>query len=60
LLKDSPLKDGEDVNALMREMMAEVLEGSFEGELEEESGYTRHDYRNKRPTTAATVSAKFH
>ncbi|MGI6746701.1 MAG: hypothetical protein ACOX4V_00390 [Anaerovoracaceae bacterium] len=44
----------------MREMMAEVLEGSFEGELEEESGYTRHDYRNKRPTTAATVSAKFH
>lgn len=47
LLKDSPLKDGEDVNALMREMMAEVLEGSLDGELEDELGYTRYDYRNK-------------
>lgn len=47
LLKDSPLKDGEDFNALMREMMAQVLEGSLEGELEEELGYTRYDYRNK-------------
>jgi len=47
LLKESPVKDGEDVNALMREMMAEVLEGSLEGELEEELGYTRYDYRNK-------------
>lgn len=47
LLKDSPLKDGEDVNALMREMMTEVLEGSLDGELEEELGYTRYDYRNK-------------
>lgn len=47
LLKDSPIKDGEDVNALMREMMAEVLEGSLDGELEEELGYTRYDYRNK-------------
>ena len=47
LLKGSPLKDGEDVNALMREMMAEVLEGSLDGELEDELGYTRYDYRNK-------------
>jgi len=47
LLKETPLKDGEDVNALMREMMAEVLEGSLEGELDEELGYTRYDYRNK-------------
>ena len=47
LLEDTPLKDGEDVNALMREMMAEVLEGSLQGELDEELGYTRYDYRNK-------------
>jgi len=47
LLKGSPLKDGEDVNALMREMMAEVLESSLDGELEDELGYTRYDYRNK-------------
>lgn len=31
LLNDSSLKGGEDVNALMREMMAEVLEGILEG-----------------------------
>lgn len=47
LLKETPMKDGEDINAFMREMLSEILENSLEGELEEELGYTRYDYRNK-------------
>ena len=47
LMKDSPIKDGNDVNALMREMLAQVLENGLEGELDEELGYTKYDYRNK-------------
>ena len=47
LLQETPIKDGNDINALMREMMAEVLNGSLEGELEEELGYSKYDYRNK-------------
>lgn len=47
LMKDTPIKDGNDVNALMREMMAQVLENGLEGELDDELGYTKYDYRNK-------------
>ena len=46
-LKDNPLKDGNDINALMRDLMAEILEGSLDAELEEELGYSRYDYKNK-------------
>ncbi len=47
LLKASPIKDGADVNELMREMMAEVLNVGLEGELDDELGYSRYDYKNK-------------
>lgn len=47
LMKDSPVKDGNDVNALMREILSQVLEGSLEGELEGELGYSKYDSSNK-------------
>ena len=46
-LKDNPVKNGTDVNALMREMMAVILEGSLDGEMDEELGYSKYDFRNK-------------
>ena len=46
-LKEHPVKDGSDVNALMREMMSVVLEEALDGELGEELGYSRYDYKNK-------------
>lgn len=46
-LKENPVRDGSDVNALMREMMSIVLEGALDGELEEELGYSKYDYKNK-------------
>lgn len=37
------IKDGTDVNAIMRDMMSVILEGT----LDEELGYSKYDYRNK-------------
>lgn len=37
----------EDVQDLFKDMVAMTLEGGLEGELDEELGYTKYDYRNK-------------
>ena len=39
------VKDGTDVNAIMRDMMSVILEGALDEELDEELGYTKYDYR---------------
>ena len=41
------VKDGTDVNTIMRDMMSIILEGAVDEELDEELGYSRYDYRNK-------------
>lgn len=46
-LKENPVKNGTDVNALIREMMSVILEGSLDGEMDEELGYSKYDFRNK-------------
>ena len=44
---DISVKNGTDVNAIMRDMMSVILEGALDEELNEELGYSRYDYRNK-------------
>lgn len=46
-LKENPVKDGKDVNSIMREMMSVILEGTLDGELDDELGYSKYDYKNK-------------
>jgi len=46
-LKENPIKDGSDINDLVKELIAQVLENSLEGELDDELGYTKYDYKNK-------------
>ena len=46
-LKSVEVKDPAELQKLIKEMMRQVVESSLEGELEEELGYTRYDYRNK-------------
>ena len=46
-LKENPVKNGTDVNGLMREIISVILEGSLDGEMEEELGYSKYDFRNK-------------
>ncbi len=52
---DISIKDGTDVNSIMRDMMSVLLEGALDEELDEELGYSKYDYRNKKQTTAETV-----
>ena len=44
---DISIKDGTDVNAIMRDMMSVLLEGVLDQELDEELGCAKYDYRNK-------------
>lgn len=48
LLRETPLKDGQDLNNIMREIIAEIVNGSLEGELDDELGYDRYDTQNKK------------
>ncbi len=42
---DVSIKDGTDVNAVMRDMMSVLLEGVPDQELDEELGYSKYDLR---------------
>lgn len=44
---DVQVKNGIDVNSVMRDMMSVLLEGVLDEELDEELGYSKYDYRNK-------------
>ena len=41
------VKDGTDVNSIMRDMMSIILEGALDQEMDEELEYSKYDYRNK-------------
>ena len=40
---DISIKDGTDVNGIMRDMMSVLLEGALDEELDEELGYSKYD-----------------
>ena len=44
---DVHIKDGADVNSIMRDMMSVILEGTLDAEMDEELGYSKYDYKNK-------------
>lgn len=44
---DVKVKNGTDVNSIMRDMMSIILEGALDQEMDEELGYSKYDYRNK-------------
>lgn len=44
---DVSIRDGEDLNSLMRELMATFIEESLKGELDDHLGYDKHDYHAK-------------
>jgi transposase-like protein len=47
-LQDAGINDVEGVQELFKELVGTVLENGLEGELEEELGYSKYDYRNKQ------------
>ena len=47
LLQGAGVTDVAGVQELYKEMIGTVIENGLEGELEEELGYSKYDYRNK-------------
>jgi len=48
LLQNAGVNDVESVQELFKEMVGAVLENGLEGELDEELGYSKYDYHNKK------------
>ena len=48
LLQGAGISDVAGVQELFKEMVSTVLENGLEGELEEELGYSKYDYRSKQ------------
>jgi putative transposase len=46
-LKENPLQGMNDINELVKELISQVIEKGLEGELEEDLGYSKYDYKNK-------------
>lgn len=44
---DVKIKDCTDINAIMRDMISVMMEGSLDEEFEREPDYSMYDYRNK-------------
>lgn len=47
LIKEQGLKDMTDVNQFIKDLMAETIQEMLKGELENELGYSKYDYKNK-------------
>ncbi|SHJ70900.1 hypothetical protein SAMN02745170_03124, partial [Propionispora hippei DSM 15287] len=47
LLQRAGINDVAGVQELFKEMVSTVLENGLEGELDDELGYSKYDYRNK-------------
>lgn len=46
-LKDNPIRDGKDVNSIMREMLSVILEGTLDGEFYNTLDYSKYERKNK-------------
>lgn len=48
LVKSGKIKSVDDINKLVKDIFKDTLETMLEAELENELGYSKHDYRNKK------------
>ena len=48
LIEERGIKDMDGVHALVKELTARLIQECMDAELEEELGYSRYDYKNKR------------
>ena len=52
LLQELKVSSMEDIHDLFKEMIGTFLENGLEGELDEELGYSKYDYKTRLQTTA--------
>ena len=58
LLQESNIGSMADIQDLFKETIAEFMENGLEAELDDELGYSKYDYRTRKPKTAAMVIAQ--
>ena len=57
LLQESNISSMEDIQNLFKETIAEFMENGLDAELDDELGYSKYDYKNKKRRTAETDTA---
>jgi len=57
LMDEFGVKTMDDVHAFVKMLTAETIQTALDGELENELGYSKYDYKN-RQTTAETVTVR--
>lgn len=55
-LREHPIRDGQDLNALVREFVSSIIGDGLEAELDEELGYSKYDYKNKQTSNSRNGS----
>ncbi len=55
---DVSIKNGTDVNSVMKDMMSVIPEGILDEELDEELGHSKYDCRNKDPDNSRNGHSK--
>lgn len=58
LIKEKNMKTAQDVQKTLKEMFAETLQEMLEAELEEELGYSKYDYKNKKTSNSRNGHSK--
>ena len=58
LIKQYNLKDTEDIQSMLKDMFGDAIQEMLEAELEEDLGYSRYDYKNKRTTNSRNGYSK--
>jgi len=58
LIKQYNLKDTKDIQNMLKDMFGDAIAEMLEAELEEDLGYTRYDYKNKRTTNSRNGFSK--
>ena len=52
LIKQYNLKDTNDIQGMLKDMFGDAIQEMLEAELEDDLGYTRYDYKNKKTTNS--------
>jgi len=52
LIKQYNLKDTNDIQNMLKDMFGDAISEMLEAELEDDLGYTRYDYKNKKTTNS--------
>jgi putative transposase len=57
LIKEYDIKEAKDIKAMLKDLFAETIQEMLTSELDEELGYSKYDYKNKKGTNSRNGSS---